>query len=168
MMLAALMAVGAMVGCSNSGSQSGDAASINAQPTDKQYKEAQATEEAIAEASAKPIELGPNDILEFGQPQPAPVVVDFSASWCGPCRQMHPIFDKLAKKYHGKVNFIYVDVDKAPQLAKQYAVEAVPTLLFVNTKGVIDRTVGFMDEAAMEAAIQAIMPAPAAPTNAPR
>ena len=92
------------------------------------------TEEEIASAVPKPIELGPNDILEFGEPQPMPIVVDFSASWCGPCRQMHPIFDKLAKKYHGKVQFIYVDIDKAPQLAKQYGVEAVPTLLFVNKK----------------------------------
>ena len=153
-----LLSVG-MIGCGNRNTQNGDAENTAAE---------EKTEEAIAEAVPKPIELGPNDILEFGEPQPMPIVVDFSASWCGPCRQLHPIFDKLAKKYHGQVQFIYVDIDKAPQLAKQYGVEAVPTLLFVNKKGEIDRNIGFMSEDAMEAAVLGIMPTDPAPKIAPR
>ena len=152
----------AMIGCGNS-AKNGDAQSL------AESEDALKSEVAIAEASAKPIELGPNDILEFGAPQPAPIVVDFSASWCGPCRQLHPIFEKLAKKYHGKVTFIYVDIDNAPQIAKEYGIEAVPTLLFVNQQGEIDRNIGFMSEDAMEAAIQSIMPdTNAAPTMQPR
>lgn len=137
--------------------------------TSKEVKEAEATAEAVDEAAGAPIELGENDILEFEGVIPMPVVVDFSASWCPPCKQLHPIFDKVARKYHGKVKFIYVDIDKAPQLARQYGVESVPTLLFVNQQGVIDRNIGFMTEEELEGAVQSIMPDPnAAPQNAPR
>ena len=159
LLVCAVLLSSAMIGCGSRSAQNGEAENTNA---------VEKTEEEIANAVPKPIELGPNDILEFGEPQPMPIVVDFSASWCGPCRQMHPIFDKLAKKYHGKVQFIYVDIDKAPQLAKQYGVEAVPTLLFVNKKGEIDGNIGFMSEDAMEEAVQSIIPTDTAPRIEPR
>lgn len=137
--------------------------------TSKEVKAAEATAEAVDEATGAPIELGENDILEFDGVIPMPVVVDFSASWCPPCKQLHPIFDKVARKYHGKVKFIYVDIDKAPQLASQYGIESVPTLLFVNQQGVIDRNIGFMTEEELEGAVQSIMPDPNAPLqNSPR
>lgn len=138
-------------------------------PDNKEFEQAEASMEKVESSEGKPIELGENDILEFDGPIPAPVVVDFSASWCGPCRQMHPVFDKLAKKYHGQVRFIYVDIDKAPQLAKQYGVEAVPTLLFVDTKGQIHRQVGAMSEEEMEGSVQAVInSSQSAPSNSPR
>ncbi len=137
--------------------------------TSSEVKAAEATAEAVDEASGAPIELGENDILEFGGVMPMPVVVDFSASWCPPCKQLHPIFDKVAHKYRGKVKFIYVDVDKAPQLARQYGVESVPTLLFVNKQGVIDRNIGFMTEEELIGAVESILPDPNQPlTNSPR
>lgn len=135
----------------------------------EQFDDAVQVAEAVDTATARPIELGPDDILEFGEPQPYPVVVDFSASWCGPCKQMHPIFDRLANEYKGRVKFIYVDIDKAPQLAKQYGVEAVPTLLFVNTKGEINRQVGAMTRDEMTAAVESIIASSPQPTGkAPR
>ncbi len=131
--------------------------------------EAVATAEATDSVSGRPIELGPDDILEFGAPQPYPVVVDFSASWCGPCKEMHPVYDKVADMYKGRVRFLYIDIDKAPQLAKQYGIEAVPTLLFVNTKGEINRQVGAMSEDAMIGAVEAIIAESPQPTGkAPR
>lgn len=151
----AILISGAMItGCGNS--------------TSKEVKEAEATAEAVNESEGAPIELGPNDILEFGGAQPMPVVVDFSATWCPPCKQFKPIFHKLAKKYKGKVNFIYVDIDKAPQLAEQYGVTSVPTILFVDKEGVINRNIGFMTEEEVEGAVAAIMPAPSAPKIEPR
>jgi thioredoxin 1 len=111
------------------------------------------------------VELVAGDTLDITAPLDMPVVVDFSASWCGPCRQLHPTFEKLAKKYQGKVKFIYIDIDKVPRVATEYGVEAVPTLLFVNTSGEVKRNIGFMEEASLEAEIQAIMPAEVAPAN---
>lgn len=154
-LVVATLAVACMTACSGKSKPGNPAEEL--MPSDKEFEHAEKTMEAVNQAQGKPIELGENDILEFDGPIPAPVVVDFSASWCGPCKEMHPVFNKLADKYHGKVRFIYVDVDKAPQLAKQYGIEAVPTLLFVDTKGQINRQMGAMSEEALEGAIQAII-----------
>lgn len=155
-----MLMAAAITSCSgNSGSKEAKNPDTPVMASAKEYAEASASANAEDAATGKPIELGPDDILEFGGAQPAPVVVDFSASWCGPCKQMHPIFERLARKYHGRVVFIYVDIDKAPQLAKQYGITAVPTLLFVDTKGNINRSMGYMDEAELEGSVEAIIEA---------
>lgn len=165
---AAATAIFAMLTACGGKTKPGNAAE-QLMPDSKKFEQAETTMENVESAEGKPIELGENDILEFDGPIPAPVVVDFSAAWCGPCKQMHPVFDKLAKKYRGQVNFIYVDIDKAPQLAKQYGVEAVPTLLFVDTKGQIHRQVGAMTEEELEGSVQAIInSSQTAPGNSPR
>ena len=133
-------------------------------------KEAQGEEklqEEMAQASGETIVLGPDDILEFGGAQPTPVVVDFWADWCPPCKELSPIFHKVADKYKGKVKFISVNVDKCPGIAKQYSVSSIPTLLFVNTEGVINRSVGFMPEEELVANVESIMPS-TEPKIAPR
>lgn len=133
----------------------------------KEAKEAEETREEIAEASAEPIVLGPDDILEFGGAMPAPVVVDFWADWCPPCKEFAPVFHKVAAKYKGQVRFISVNVDKCPGIAKQYGVSSIPTILFVDTKGVINRQVGFMNEDEMIVGVESILPS-TEPKIAPR
>jgi thioredoxin 1 len=59
-----------------------------------------------------------------------PVVVDVSATWCGACQQLHPVFDELSQEYEGKVLFAKVDFDSQKELAGKYKVTALPTLLF--------------------------------------
>jgi thioredoxin 1 len=58
-----------------------------------------------------------------------PVLVDFTATWCGPCRQLAPIVDKLADAYQGKVKVGKVDIDAAPETARKYGIRSVPTVL---------------------------------------
>ena len=77
----------------------------------------------------------------------APVaVVDFNATWCGPCRMLAPVLEGISEKYEGKVSFFSVDVDEAPGLAMQYRVNSVPCLVLLKNGEFADQSVGFRPE----------------------
>lgn len=67
-----------------------------------------------------------------------PCVVDFSATWCGPCRRMEPILEEMAKKYDGKIIVYQVDVDENPQLSAKFEVSSIPYFVFFTKKGMTD------------------------------
>ncbi|MDH8701631.1 thioredoxin 1 [Dysgonomonadaceae bacterium PH5-43] len=67
-----------------------------------------------------------NDIIK-GE---VPVLVDFFATWCGPCKMMHPVVEELAKELKGKVRVLKVDIDKNTSLANKYKIQSVPTFIF--------------------------------------
>lgn len=73
---------------------------------------------------------------------PVPVVVDFAASWCGPCRAMAPMLENLAHEYGDRVRFAKVDIDDDPWLAEQLQISAVPTLLIFHDGRLVERSVG--------------------------
>ena len=74
----------------------------------------------------------------------APVaVVDFNATWCGPCRMLAPVLEDISEKYEGKVSFFSVDVDECPTLAMQYRVNSVPCLVLLKDGTAVDQLVGF-------------------------
>jgi thioredoxin 1 len=71
-----------------------------------------------------------------------PVVVDFYAPWCGPCRKLAPMLDKLAAPLKEKVSFVKVNVDEAPELAQRFQIQGIPTLIFFKDGKVVDRITG--------------------------
>ncbi|MDE6543646.1 MAG: thioredoxin family protein [Muribaculaceae bacterium] len=74
------------------------------------------------------------------------VVIDFNATWCGPCRRFSPIFEEAAEKYKGQVEFISVDIDQHQPLARNLGITSVPTLLFIRADGKIYSWVGFLPQ----------------------
>ncbi len=64
-----------------------------------------------------------------------PSIIDFSAVWCPPCRKMKPIFEKIAKQYGDKINFISIDVDEYPEIANKYQIQSIPTFVFLDEDG---------------------------------
>ena len=85
---------------------------------------------------------------EFAQEaMKAPVaVVDFNATWCGPCRMLAPVLEDVSEKYEGRVSFFSVDVDESPELAMQYRVNSVPCLVLLKKGVFTDQSVGFRPE----------------------
>lgn len=75
-----------------------------------------------------------------------PVVVDFWAPWCGPCKMVAPVLEKLAKEYAGKIKIAKVNTDDNPQWAMEYSVRGIPTMLFVSDGKVIHRQTGALPE----------------------
>ena len=76
----------------------------------------------------------------------AVAVVDFNATWCGPCRMLAPVLEDISEKYDGKVSFFSVDVDESPELAMQYRVNSVPCLVLLKNGEFTDQSVGFRPE----------------------
>lgn len=72
---------------------------------------------------------------DFKSPQGKPTVVDFFATWCGPCMQFRPVFHKAEKDYAGRIEFKTIDVDRDQALANKYGIQSIPTILFVDGEG---------------------------------
>jgi thioredoxin 1 len=71
-----------------------------------------------------------------------PVLVDFWASWCGPCKALTPIFEQLSQQYEGKVKFVKVNVDECPDIAGSYRIMNIPTVLLFKDGQVVEKLIG--------------------------
>lgn len=79
-----------------------------------------------------------SDVLNSDQP----VLVDFWATWCGPCRTIAPTIEELASEYEGKAKVVKLDVDNNPQAAQQFGIRSIPSLLFFKDGKPVDQMVG--------------------------
>ena len=86
-----------------------------------------------------------------------PAIVDFTATWCGPCKKLAPILEELAKEYKGKVNIYKVDVDKCKDLAQAFRISSIPAMLFIPMEDTPQMLVGLRDKATLKEEIDKIL-----------
>jgi len=77
------------------------------------------------------------------------VIVDFWATWCGPCRMLSPLLDEVEEEMADKITVVKVNVDDADEIAMRYRIMSIPTLVFVKNGQMVDRTVGAMPKSAL-------------------
>lgn len=103
------------------------------------------------EAGGKVIEVNESDFDSTLRQSGIPVLVDFYAPWCGPCKMLGPILDSIAAEYAGRISVIKVNVDEAPTLASRFQITGVPTLNLLRGNEVLASFVGIPGSRALKA-----------------
>jgi thioredoxin 1 len=98
----------------------------------------------------KPVEIEETKFDESVLKASLPVLVDFWAPWCGPCRMVAPVVEELATEYDGKVSFVKINVDNNQKVAAQYGVMSIPTLILFKDGKPVANVVGFRPKAELK------------------
>ena len=136
----------AMTACGNSSTKT-DAAATDTVATEQTVETpATATVDAVSELN--------EDIAIEPAADGKPTVIDFNATWCGPCKNFAPIFHKVAGEMADKAHFLSVDVDNCPTAAQQFKVQSIPQVTILKTDGTSESSVGFMEESEFRALVE--------------
>ncbi len=103
------------------------------------------------------VEFTDSNFEELALKSTKPVIVDFWAEWCGPCRMVGPLIDELATEYEGKAIIGKVDVDANSGISSQFNVRSIPTILFIKNGEVVDKSVGAVPKAALVEKLKALL-----------
>ena len=109
-----------------------------------------ARQKGIHEMSANVVELNEGSFESTVLKSAKPVLVDFWAVWCGPCRQVAPIVESLASKWGEKVTVAKLNVDDVPSVAERYGIMSIPTLMLFKGGQIVERVVGVSPQASLE------------------
>ena len=106
---------------------------------------------------AEPIEVSESTWDDEVMNSELPVLVDFWAEWCGPCKMIAPAIHDLAVEYGGKLNVAKVDVDNAPNIARKYGVRSIPALIFFKDGKPVDQIIGAVPKGALKKKIDSVL-----------
>ena len=105
----------------------------------------------------KPTTVDDSNFDEIVLQAKTPVLVDFWAEWCGPCRMVAPVVEELAEEYEGRISFVKLDVDQNPKTASRYGIMSIPTLLIFKDGSPVSNIVGFRPKAELKRSLDAVL-----------
>ncbi len=103
------------------------------------------------------LEITEQNYSELVENAGMPVVLDFGATWCGPCQVLKPYLEKMSETYAGKAVIGKIDIDESNELAMKYGIRNVPTVIFIKDGKVVDKTVGAVPESQLISKLEAIL-----------
>ena len=137
----------------------GNAGARTEKNTDSQVKSAQTKTAGVQELNAasfnaKVYDMTAEELKYLGD---KPAIVDFTATWCGPCQRISPILEELAKEYDGKVVIYKVDIDKNRDLATAFNISSIPAIMYIPLNGEPVMTVGARDKGKFKTEIETVL-----------
>ena len=109
------------------------------------------------QAANKPVEVSDQDFASEVLQSDTPVLVDFWAEWCGPCRVLGPVIESLSGEYDGQVKVAKVDVDANQQVAMQFGIRSIPTVILFDKGQIVDTFVGVRPKSDYDASLQKLI-----------